>query len=197
MQIREFQKRDEAKVVSVMAAAFEKDALYRYFIEDAPRRQKFLEKFMRFRLKIGCKHGKVFVSDDCEGVAVWLAPGYRMRMFDVLWNGGMTAMMGCTKAQRDRILHFNDFADREMVRQVHAPYWHLSPICVAPAFQGKGYGRALIERGLEFAGGDNCCLETQSERNVRLYEACDFTCLSRTQVPAGGLEHCVMAYQKD
>ena len=49
--IRVFQKSDTARGVTTMAAAFQNDALYRYFIPEDAARESFLEKFMAFRLR--------------------------------------------------------------------------------------------------------------------------------------------------
>ena len=76
--IRVFQKSDTARVVTTMAAAFQNDALYRYFIPEDAARESFLEKFMAFRLRYGLKYGTVLVAGGGAGVAIFLAPGHQM-----------------------------------------------------------------------------------------------------------------------
>lgn len=196
MEIRSFAPQDFDAVVSTMTEAFAEDALYRYFVEDKAQRQRFLTKFMAFRLRYGLAFGTVLVTDDCQGVAIWLAPGHAMTPWDLLRFGGMKAMMSCSKESRKRLMGFNNFADERMAAAAPARRWHLSPICVAPACQRKGYGQALVVRGQELMGseGSPCCLETQSEGAVKFYEACGFRTLSRDTVPGSELSHTVMQW---
>ena len=192
--IRAFQKSDTAQVVATMAAAFANDALYRYFIPEDAARQSFLEKFMAFRLRYGLKYGTVLVTNDGEGVAIFLRPGHQMNPADLLVCGGLRAMLPCTKEQRDRIMGFNSFADELATKVVKQPCWHLSPICVAPAAQGKGVGKALLAQGLSQLR-EPCYLETQSPQNVPFYESCGFREVFRTPVPGTDMNHWGMLWE--
>ena len=180
-----------------MAEAFASDALYRHFIEEEAERKAFLERFMAFRLRYGQKYGKAFVTDGGEDVAIFLAPGHKMGPADLLLCGGLGAMLPCTKAQRERIMGFNDFADKLAAQAVRQPCWHLSPICVAPASQGKGIGKALMDHGLSQvrASGQPCYLETQSAQNVAFYQACGFYEASRAPVPGTEMERWGMLWE--
>ena len=193
-EIRPFQKQDTVRVVSAMTDAFAEDALYRYFIPEDAKRRAFLEKFMAFRLRYGCKYGTVLVANEGEGVAVFLRPGHQMNPADLLLCGGLRAMLPCTKEERERIMGFNDFADKLAAWAVRQPCWHLSPICVAPLSQGKGIGKALVTHGLSQIG-QPCYLETQSPENVSFYQSCGFREVSRTPVPGTGMEHFGMLWE--
>ena len=172
-EVRSFAKNDTDRVVSAMAGAFADDALYRYFIPEDEARERFLKKFMAFRLRYGLKYGTVLVADEGAGVAVFLAPGHQMGPKDLLLCGGLSAMLPCTKAQRERIMGFNDFAGAIAAPAAEQPCWHLSPICVEPGSQGKGLGKALVVHGLAQiqAVSQPCYLETQSEKNAAFYQA--------------------------
>ena len=196
-EIRPFQKNDTEQVVTTMAAAFANDALYRYFVEEETERKAFLEKFMAFRLRYGQKYGKVFVADGGEGLAIFLAPGHTMGPADLLLCGGLAAMLPRTKAQRERIMGFNDFADKLAAQMVRQPCWHLSPICVAPASQGKSLGKVLMVYGLSTIrlSAQPCYLETQSAQNAEFYQACGFHEISRTPVPGTDMVHWGMLWE--
>lgn len=196
-EIRPFQKQDTPRVVNTMAAAFAEDALYRYFVEEEAERKAFLEAFMAFRLRYGQKYGKVFVSDGGEGVAIFLKSGHQMGPADLLLCGGLRAMLPRTKEERERIMGFNDFADKLAAQAVKGPCWHLSPICVAPASQGKGIGKALMACGLSQvrASGQLCYLETRSAGNAAFYQVCGFREVSRTPVPGTEMEHWGMLWE--
>lgn len=109
MKIRQIEKNDAANVIISMCRAFKADPLYSYFIEDEKTRDEFLKLFMSFRLKYGIKHGKVFVSDDGKGVAIWIKPNHKMSPVNLIMCGGLKAMKSCTKSQRQRIMTFNNF----------------------------------------------------------------------------------------
>lgn len=192
--IRAFQKSDTARVVSTMAAAFANDALYRYFIPEDAARQSFLKTFMAFRLRYGLKYGTVLVANEGEGVAIFLASGHQMNPTDLLLCGGLRAMLPCTKEERDRIMGFNSFADELAAKAVQQPCWHLSPICVTPAAQGKGVGKALMTQGLSQLR-QPCYLETQSSQNVPFYESCGFREIFHTPVPGTDMSHWGMLWK--
>ena len=64
------------------------------------------------------------------------------------------------------------------------PHWHIGPIGVAPEFQGRGVGQALLGSFLEMAdqGGSIAYLETDVNRNVPLYEKLGFRVIGRQDV---------------
>ena len=196
-EVRLFQENDRDRAVSTMVRAFANDDLYLYFIPEDGARERFLEKFMAFRLRYGLKYGMVLVADEGAGVAVFLAPGHQMSPKDLLLCGGLRAMLPCTKAQRKRIMDFNGFADDIAAQTTQQPCWHLSPICVEPASQGEGIGKALVAHGLAQMqpSGQPCYLETQSEKNVEFYRACGFRTVSRSPVPGTGMEHWGMLWE--
>lgn len=192
--IRLITKQDVPKVVRTMADSFQQEDLYTYFLPDEGQRAAFLEKFMLFRLKFGMKYGTVLVTDDCQGVAVFLPPENKMKPKDLLLLGGASAMMSCDKEARQRIMNFNNYADEACAACIQAPHWHISPICVSPAFQGKGYGSALMAYGNEhvITPGTPCFLETQSAKNEGFYIKFGFVKQSSTTVPNSTLPHITM-----
>ena len=66
------------------------------------------------------------------------------------------------------------------------PLWHLDSVAVAPGWQGRGIGSALIEFGLEQARGAAMVLETGTPRNVPLYERLGFHVVEEADSPEGG-----------
>ncbi len=73
-----------------------------------------------------------------------------------------------------------EWARRDPVYQ----HWHLGPIGVLPEFQGSGIGSRLLERFcLEAdACGSPAYLETDLDRNVRLYEKFGFKLCDETEI---------------
>lgn len=75
---------------------------------------------------------------------------------------------------------------REAMKQRPAqPHLYLSTLAVHPDFQGRGYGRALLERthalSEKHLGSDGVCLETENPQNVPLYEHFGYRVIGRYQ----------------
>jgi GNAT superfamily N-acetyltransferase len=68
------------------------------------------------------------------------------------------------------------------------PLWPLDSIAVEPAFQGHGYGTALITAGQARAEaeGIGAFLSTRTLRNVSIYERCGFHVVEDPDAPGGG-----------
>ena len=63
-------------------------------------------------------------------------------------------------------------------------HWHLGPIGVLPSYQGQGIGSMLLER---FCKEVDACqaqayLETDLDKNVRLYEKFGFKLIAETEI---------------
>ena len=64
------------------------------------------------------------------------------------------------------------------------PHWHIGPIGVDPTFQGQGVGKALLGSVLEMADEDGplTYLETDADRNVKLYEKFGFRVIGQADI---------------
>ncbi|GAB2655990.1 hypothetical protein GCM10027068_39870 [Prescottella soli] len=68
------------------------------------------------------------------------------------------------------------------------PVWYLATVGVAPASQGRGLGRAVLEPGLKAARdqGYAAYLETSSPSNVTFYERLGFEVVGSVPLPDDG-----------
>lgn len=197
IRIRPMRASEIPIVAQVMAEAFMSDKLYACLVKSDDMRQAFLRRFMAFRLKFGMKKGFVEVTEDLKGVAVWILPGNRMEFVDLILSGGLSALLSLPKESRTlmhRFIHLEEQAKRAVIGQ---PYWHLSPICVAPECQGRGVGKALLESGFKriLPSGHPCFLETQSSNAKGFYESMGFELLSEQSLelrPDGTIPHMTM-----
>lgn len=197
MIIRPITTKDIPFVVDTMVDSFINDSLYAYFFTDDERRLSFMKSFMKFRLKFGMKHGKVYVTDDLKGLAIWVSPNTKMNFIDMLMLGGISVLLfKCNSEERKRILRFTSFIDKMEKEVIAQPFFHLSPICVAREYQRKGYGKELINIGLEESIKNKvpCYLETQSNINVGIYEKMGFKEMKRETLSESNIENICMVY---
>jgi ribosomal protein S18 acetylase RimI-like enzyme len=66
----------------------------------------------------------------------------------------------------------------------HEPHWHIGPIGVRPELQGKGVGKALLKTFLTTVDerARPAFLETDVDRNVKLYEGFGFGVTGREDI---------------
>ena len=82
-----------------------------------------------------------------------------------------------------------DYAEALHHREMPDPHWYVMVLGVAPAFQGQGYARSLMQPLFDRADleGLPCYLETTQPKNVGLYERFGFRVLVDTVEPESGL----------
>lgn len=197
MEIHTIEKADEGKAAAVLAAAFAGNPLYLNAVADAQKRERFLKEFLKFRVKFGARGHFGRITEDGSGVAVWLAPGYVMQTSDVLKDGGLFAMLHAGKSAMNAMMSFNNFTEKVEKENCPGAHWHLSPLGVLPAAQGKGLGSALLRDGLQIIDErrEDCFLETQTQEACRLYQKFGFEVVCETTVPDTDIPHIAM-YRK-
>ncbi|WP_030662646.1 GNAT family N-acetyltransferase [Streptomyces rimosus] len=144
------------------------------------RLHRFNELFLT---RIGMEHGRVWVADEGDAVAVWTTP-------ETIGAGEVFSELGplFTEIAGDRA---ENFAQAEAMMGPHRPtepVWFLGSVGVDPDRQGRGLGSAVIRPGLDTAdeAGVPAFLETSDERNVRFYEHLGFEVTAACVLPGGG-----------
>jgi len=180
----------------ILAQAFLDDPLWTYFIPDISRRQMLLRYIFELRVRFGISHGEVYAtSSNLEGVAVWLrSEKTDMNLIEGIRHGGMQVLFRLGMKPISRMLSAGRFV-YEIQRRYAPPHsWYLSPIGVAPQFQGKGYASRLL--GPMFARFDKekllCFLETQKKENVPVYLHYGFKLVDETVIPGTGVSNWAM-----
>jgi ribosomal protein S18 acetylase RimI-like enzyme len=181
------------KAVNVLIRAFWDDPLNAYFFPDETKRKRILPAFFEFRLKQGKACGEVYVtSDDVEGIAIWK---YHDKLDISFWKilrlGGLKLYRLCGRALINRMMKTNEWSDNRRNELANPPYLHLGSFAVDPEMQCKGFASKLIRPMLAHLDEMNwdCCLETQSESNVSLYEHYGFEILGKSVMPDTNLPH--------
>lgn len=181
--IREARAEDVAGAADTLTEAFRDYPFTRHTIS-ADDHLARLREFQRiFLAEIGLPHGRVWVSEGLDAVAVWSTPE----------SGGAEAVMAellptLVNLAGDRA---DAYASAEGAMEGHRPAepaWFLGTVGVRPESQGRGLGRAVVGAGLREAdaAGVSAFLETSSPGNVRLYESLGFRVTAEYDLPDSG-----------
>jgi ribosomal protein S18 acetylase RimI-like enzyme len=184
------QKKDILKASVVLADAFQHDPVWtKFFKSEATIDQRGV--LFESPIKYCLKYGEVYApSEHLEGIALWLPGDFAdMTIWRMIQSGaivsGMKAMKACTELARKqgRILGPLQ-ADRKAHMKGRA-YIYLMVLGVASEFQGQGFGgkllRALIEESER--AGIPIYVETETEKNVGMYESFGFRLLDQITLP--------------
>lgn len=181
--------------VETFSMAFRDDDLYKYIVPEEDSRIEFLRKFFAFRLRYGMTFGEVQTTSQlCEGVAIWVPfQNRKMTIPRMLRSGGLSLMRTIDAGTRQKLMSIQQFAESTR-EEIVEPHWHLSPIAVHPDHQGKGLASVLIRSKLERLDRERsaCLLETQTRRNVSIYERFGFKVMNEGIIPGSNVMHWVM-----
>jgi ribosomal protein S18 acetylase RimI-like enzyme len=129
-------------------------------------------------------HADCWTAEGLPGAAIWMPPGrWQVSLRTRLRLGpGLIRSAGRDTA---RLLRFHGWIE---ARHPHEPHWYLAVLGVHPDHQGRGFGSHLMRPVLERCDADGmpAYLETDTERNVALYERHGFRTRARESLPGGG-----------
>ena len=168
---------DRVRLADVLTLAFADDPAARWLYPDADRYRNEFPDFIRVFGGDAVELGTAYHVNGIVACALWLPPGEGPD------EPGLVDHVERRIAPRR---HDEVFAVFEAMGRVHPtePHWYLPLIGVEPAFQGNGYGSALLNRVLQECDRDGlpAYLEATSERNIALYERHGFRCLEPVRV---------------
>ena len=143
------------------------------------RVRRFQELFLT---RIGLPHGRVWVTDEVDAVAVWTTPEQDPTPGFTEIGPELTELAG------DRAPASASAQSALEPHRPKEPAWFLATVGVNPASQGRGLGRAVIRPGLEAAerAGFLAFLETSDAGNVKFYRRLGFTVTADLALPDGG-----------
>lgn len=177
-----------------LASAFQDDPLVSFVAPNAEARRRWLPIMMSRHLALTEPEGHTYVArDEATGEIVGamglFPPGKSAPLGRSLVYMAHVALRPnpWTPSIRHLLKSLVYMTEWERMR-VKEPHWYVYLVGVRAEAQGRGAGRALMERALQLGreSGDPIYLETQNEKNLRFYRACGLEVIERIHPnPAG------------
>src|SRR5262245_48252066 len=139
---------EEAAAISTIVLAFASDPMARFCWPNADQYLAAMPALTRAFGGNAFKHGAGHCSEGHAGTSLWLPPGV---------DPDEEAMVALTERTVSPERLGDLFGVLEQMGRHHPeePHWYLPLIGVDPAFQGKGYGSALLRFALERCDRDH------------------------------------------
>jgi ribosomal protein S18 acetylase RimI-like enzyme len=156
-------------LASILARAFYDDPVFSWLLPDEGRRLATQERLFSLLLRrLMFRQGESYTTDGLAGTAIWESPGQ--------WKVGaleqlslLPAMVRILGRRTPRVVHALTMLE---FRPPEAPHFYLPFLGVAPEWQGRGIGSALLRPVLGRCEdeGLGAYLEASSSGNRALYE---------------------------
>jgi GNAT superfamily N-acetyltransferase len=167
--VRPASRGEVAAMAGVLARAFYDDPAFSWVLRADPQRMKILERgFELFLSRIWMEHEETYTTAAVVAVAVWEPPDQ--------WKLGAArqlrlapAMLAIFGRHLPRLVRALATLEAKHPRERH---YYLPFVGVAPEWQGRGLGSAVLTPILERCDGERtpAFLEASTPRNRALYE---------------------------
>jgi ribosomal protein S18 acetylase RimI-like enzyme len=184
--IRKMTSADVRPAARALAQAFEDDPHFAWIIRDSRQRLDRLERgFAIFIRRIWLPPDEGYIHEREGGAALWMPPAtWHVGLLTQLRMAPATARV--LRGDTPRLLRALNYIERKHPRE--PGHWYLPVIGVAPPWQGRGYGSALM--GPVLARCDRqrapAYLEASTPRNVALYERHGFEVVEECRYASDG-----------
>jgi GNAT superfamily N-acetyltransferase len=184
--VRKASAEDAPRLADALARAFQDDPGWSHLLPDASDRTRRLRLFFETELGgIALAHGLVWTTEEVVGAAVWAPPeGWRVPITTTLRETPpMLRVFG-----RHLPLALRSRLRMEGRHPRRPPHWYLAFMGVAPEWQGRGLGTALMRPALEAldAAGTPAYLESSTPRSRALYQRNGFEVTDEFNLPSAG-----------
>ena len=173
----------------VLARAFHDDPHWTWVFPSEARRAQVMPWFMAALAKYCSRHGEAYTTTGkIEGAALWLAPGYRESVVQMMLSGLAPVPLKFGLAAFRRLMRSQGHYERLHKRDVPPRHWYLPTLGVDPPRQGQGIGGTLLRPVLARADAEGlwCYLETEKEKNLPFYQSHGFEVAAEGDLPGDG-----------
>jgi ribosomal protein S18 acetylase RimI-like enzyme len=153
--------------------------------QDARTRPGKIERgFADYLRHIWLPRGECWTTHDLAGGALWMPPG-KWEIPIATQLRLMPSVLANARLETVRLMRFLNIVERKHPRK---PHWYLAVLGVDTDRQGRGFGSHLMRPVLERCDSERtpAYLETDTERNVQLYERHGFKVTEEFDLPGGG-----------
>jgi ribosomal protein S18 acetylase RimI-like enzyme len=182
------QKGDIVQAGKVLSDAFQHDPVWNKLYDGETNINKRRRAHFEVPVRYCLKYGEVYAtSKEMEGVIAWL-PGKNadMTMWRLILSGAMGAAtkIGLNVSKKMGTA-FKQIAEDRHKNMDGSNYIYIFVVGVATEFQGKGFGRKLLDTAIERAKSESLLvyLETETEENVKMYEHLGFRMIKKVTLP--------------
>jgi GNAT superfamily N-acetyltransferase len=160
------------RCLSTLTRAFDDDPVARWVFPDPAGYAAGFPAVVSAFAGIACPRETALQIGGFAGTAVWLPPGAEPDE-DAL---GRAVALGVEEARLPAVF---GLLERMAERHPTEPHWYLPFIGVTPAFQGRGYGSALLAETARTCDREGlpAYLEATSPANIALYRRHGFATL--------------------
>jgi len=181
------EEKDIARAAKVLVRSFWNDSYVVFLAPDESQREKIMPHFFEFVLRYGILYGQAYATSlNFEGVAVWLPSKYAKMTLELMSKAGVEELYSRVGENFvARVRPVDEFVQAKHEQHISTPHWYLAFIGIDPVFQGAGFAGKLIKPMLEgFAASSlPCYLETNTKKNVAIYEHYGFQLLEEFKAP--------------
>lgn len=176
IDVRAAAQREQQAVVDVITLAFATDPMARWAYPDPATYLSAMPATIRAFGGNGFAHGAAHMVDGGHAAAMWLPPGVEP-------DHERLAEISEEHVSGPRLAEMSLIFEQMAACHPQGPCWYLPLIGVDPAFQGRGYGSALLRFALERCDRDGrpAYLESSNPRNIPLYQRHGFEIMGSIQ----------------
>lgn len=172
--IRKLTRAEVQPAARALARAFYDDPHFSWFVRDDGKRMGVLERgFETFISRIWLRPDEGYTHERFIGAALWMPPN-TWHMSPLAQLLVLPAIVRNLRADTPRLLKALAFIEKKHPRE--PAHWYLPIVGVTPAWQGRGYGAALLAPVLNRCDSEHvpAYLEASTARSRALYERYGF-----------------------
>jgi len=185
-RIRKVIGKDIPFLARVLAPSFAAQPLTKWILGEGEKGIRKGVRVLELDFRNALRYDLMFTTEDLQGAALWHPPERRESTREnFIWFLRLLRIIGLSRnlfAQINAFRTFEELFPRE-------PNYYLAMLAVAPAFQGRGIGSALLKPVLEMC--DARCIPayavTDTATNVRFYEKLGFRARDSFPIPKAGV----------